>query len=113
MTYFCPKYIPYTDLKLWLVLVFRYLKLITAGQNISTSKIKNNYLCVTGCKCQLTRTIIKLQWFYPNATSRAIITMKPTMYHPEASLLLPPVCASGIMSSITTNNMAPAAKARA
>lgn len=49
----------------------------------------------------------------PRPTSRIIITTNPSMAAVVAKSVLPLRCASGIVSSITTKIMAPAAKPRA
>jgi len=50
---------------------------------------------------------------YIGNKSRDIITRKPTMHDHDASFPLPHVCASGMISSITTYTIAPAANAKA
>ena len=51
--------------------------------------------------------------YYPKATSNDIMTMNPTIDPIDAIFPLPLECASGIMSSITTQIIAPAANAKA
>ena len=48
--------------------------------------------------------------FYPNATSKIIITVKPAMNPKTAKSVYLSLCVSGITSSTTTNIIAPAAK---